>query len=1448
MKIISNHRIFNYTGDEIIINTKKDNKQSAIKINPSGYKDLELISDFNYECENEILNKNLKGYPNSKGFKNNNNNDKNLISNIFNKNSVLVNFILSEKKYSQNLYQDNNLSIDKNGIKQHYIIYKSDDNPLEKQLECYQYLISEITCSRLKRHICLYSPLVFHNKTRKTLILEFISKKSDYRSPSKIYESYTLIIESQAKIGIPIYYLDCLIIVNNDLTLNSEYDINNNNSNNENKFRKDSMIDTNDIMTKNFYFHEIKLSNFILNFHRKQNKSIGSLREIKINNAYSVKNYLPFEITIHSKSLVNSITLQKSEKVSIDSLSFNKPFEVMLFISDFSTKDPIVIQPFNDFEHVNRLHLESDKIELDNYSNLMKQKFAQNSNSNLPNNLKTIKLYHKNYNQNNLTIEVSALIYFKYTNFHIELVFLSTNIIVNETGLDNLRLFYSANREIGMPICFNKNQSDTDNPIIDNNYKDINVSNGKCIYRIFNNSESKFFMNVFDCTSNKINIIDDIKPTQPIIVVCKGKNKHYEFVVSVNYTYVTSEMRKTDNQVDLLCKVITIKPRTIIINELEMFSVDICLEKDLYSNDKLTRQRFVPNSKNSFYFFNDISSLNNSLCVKIEPFLSLENDINKHTKITPEEININNNIQDLYTENNYSSGLIYNWSRPILMRYHGLITIPITYDYLDFNNVDSILPNKNLDKINKENKKKQKYYLNLDIKYVDLNMIVTFSEATYENTQFLLENNLENILVRVFQYKYEGINDEIIQPKNYVYVAKNEYEKFYEDQNKKFNKTIFSLIDYLNSSGTASNCIGIEFYKYENKNKILDNLMTTDFSNCNLEKLSNSIFYYSIYENKIHNYSNGKTYEYPIIDEVSINGNQILIFIETKGMKKTIIFESKKKEIAETLSNQVLNTSITFQVELTIKNIGISLISDNIYHDRKHRNYLRNEILFILLSEINFYFKKDSKLSLNYDEGEMRLSLGNLRIDNMASTHDKCRFPNLLTIVDDNLDENYNNPFFDLSVFSQIHVFDKISKITFLNYYIKTIKISFDTDLIEEIIFFANNITFRLQNSFIEVHKIFKEANYLSSEYGDYTNQSKNVNLNKNNTKTNISNNVSSLNYSKSLNKNYNFNLLKEQRQKITLSDINERNMISYSDKKQNKKIGKNLIENNLINNYEITFNNLNESDKTINKKTASMNSNINNIRSTKHDQKHVKQYVYYFNTLEISNLKIILSMSSRNIQCFLNKYLNLGGFISNMISHIMKSDENKINLKGAKIENYSGTIKETISTIIKCYSQSSFKVFLGLSAKGLFEGFLNLFKTDAFDYKNNYLLRTRIPRPLYGNFFYIKKYDTTDALVLDLINNRKLKIHENFDSKSMRYLKCEKLIDDIDREYYFIMTTKNLIIYSKTKESCVDILEYIFIENCNVFQDNILYIKFNQDIDGVESILFDYEQIIIFN
>ena len=233
-------------------------------------------------------------------------------------------------------------------------------------------------------------------------------------------------------------------------------------------------------------------------------------------------------------------------------------------------------------------------------------------------------------------------------------------------------------------------------------------------------------------------------------------------------------------------------------------------------------------------------------------------------------------------------------------------------------------------------------------------------------------------------------------------------------------------------------------------------------------------------------------------------------------------------------------------------------------------------------------------------------------------------------------------------------------------------------------------------------------------------------------------------------------------------------------------------------------------------------------------DWNNYQQHNYFYNNLDISNLKIILSISSPNILRFLGKYLKLSGFIAGMISNIINNNENEINLKGDNIENYNGTLTETISTILNCYRQSTFKVFVGLSAKGIFGGFLNLFKNDSTDIRDNFKLRNRIPRAFYGNFFSIRKYDGMDAYIIDMINNFKFKIHEQFDYRYLRYLKCEKILGDDDKEYLFIITTKNLIIYNKSDEKCEEILEFIFIEEANLIEENIIYIKFNQSMDGV--------------
>jgi hypothetical protein len=209
--------------------------------------------------------------------------------------------------------------------------------------------------------------------------------------------------------------------------------------------------------------------------------------------------------------------------------------------------------------------------------------------------------------------------------------------------------------------------------------------------------------------------------------------------------------------------------------------------------------------------------------------------------------------------------------------------------------------------------------------------------------------------------------------------------------------------------------------------------------------------------------------------------------------------------------------------------------------------------------------------------------------------------------------------------------------------------------------------------------------------------------------------------------------------------------------------------------------------------------------------------------------------MTSSNIKIFLGKYLKISGFIAGMISHIIKNNENKINLKGTNIENYNGSFSESISTIINCYRQSTFKIFVGLSAKGILGGFFNLFKNEIPNLKNNYLLRNRIPRALYGNFLSIRKYDAIDAYTIDMIYNNKIKINDKkINNENIKFLKCEKIHQENNKEYTIIITTKNLIIYNKSNEKCEEIFEFDFIEKVNLIEENIIYIKFNQLYEGV--------------
>lgn len=318
-------------------------------------------------------------------------------------------------------------------------------------------------------------------------------------------------------------------------------------------------------------------------------------------------------------------------------------------------------------------------------------------------------------------------------------------------------------------------------------------------------------------------------------------------------------------------------------------------------------------------------------------------------------------------------------------------------------------------------------------------------------------------------------------------------------------------------------------------------------------------------------------------------------------------------------------------------------------------------------------------------------------------------------------------------------------------------------------------------------------------------------------------------------------------KEKISISDIDTFNYENFADGKKtnyqktkdslylslNKKVNQDISIINTKNNNECNYKIIYEKNDFENEE------NENN-----------KKHIYFYDNLDVSNIKIILSMTSQNIQRFLGKYLKISGFIAGMISHIIKNNENKINLKGTNIENYNGSFSETISTIINCYRQSTFKIFVGLSAKGILGGFFNFFKNDITNIKNNYLLRNRIPRALYGNFSSIRKYDAIDAYTIDMINNTKIIINEKkIDSKNIKFLKCEKIQQDNNKEYFILITTKNFIIYNKLNEKCEEVFDLDYIEKVNLLEEYIVHIIFDKSFKEVNYLheIINFFHLLIF-
>jgi hypothetical protein len=379
--------------------------------------------------------------------------------------------------------------------------------------------------------------------------------------------------------------------------------------------------------------------------------------------------------------------------------------------------------------------------------------------------------------------------------------------------------------------------------------------------------------------------------------------------------------------------------------------------------------------------------------------------------------NMQSNSSSLNNISTQKSSPKWNWSEPILLTSDSLLTVSIGSKGLE------------------------KKYINLEKTLEGSSTFVTISETTYENCGFYIENYSSSVSMKIWQQGYEN-NASFLDVRSKTIFAWSNYR----DKNI---LCVQFLIGALSSRPLAT-CME-EVRKY-----LIDDDYVTLLSDKNVENLV-----------------------YPVYDAIYLknsmySGQVIKAKISTDGMRKFLLLTDITHDVAR-VTNQ--RTTLT-EVNLRIEKFGVSLIGDNKNLDGKKEKYRRYEVIFLYFHEILFYYKKQDLG--DETKTDMQIKVHDIEIDNQYSyiSH----FPIIMRPIDSpkyskNDSASSLPPFFNCAVFLQKRKNDTTTKILLLNYLIQSFYFTIDSNVVDALLSFFQNLTKEMKTSVTNISPVFLDNN-----------------------------------------------------------------------------------------------------------------------------------------------------------------------------------------------------------------------------------------------------------------------------------------------------------------------------------------------------------------------------------
>lgn len=878
--------------------------------------------------------------------------------------------------------------------------------------------------------------------------------------------------------------------------------------------------------------------------------SLSKIKKVEIASPYLVTNLLPFDLTIKlkSKNKNEEIVIQKNTSSYISSVSINenleakmiieKDFESNGFILLFNTKDlldednhyikdtsSLILDPkfiknisLMNYETKEFFHISSKVGSIDPgrrviviYAKYLLTDFTNINNLSYNCKLKSHEV--KNGNEKSTVIRKK-----KNSDFKGDLEYYRNYDLQYSRNYDNLS---NSKNVYLLPICSYFFLSCSINQC-NNNFVSSNTGNSS------NNNRFNFFSGNSssddeDVVSDKFDMNNLGTSTE---IVLKDKNNiGFEIIARIDMTVISTKY-------NINCFVISLYPKYVIINNISEYSLVINFIDGSDGNRNSNVMRNTNNTSSEYFSYNTKDDMVLS-SEEIVPFYFK----NKYTYSNDVRVTIvkdNSKIINADTKDKTTTSISnYSFSPyiPLINEHYNTIRINElnTTEYKYINIEKRVDPETNIILLvfTFSDNNTSKLFIDNTLNSI---RIKSWQMDTISNTKNNNNNNLLTNITRVNPYKKSIFTWENLNIHNIMIID-------------------FDSVDIINFKNSSQIMFLRNMMVYIDFN-LLEKTINSSKENTSRKASSNKLDLVSMINNSVKGdssneikplivtLSNNIVVKIEIIvdhmrriiklTEINVNNNSLINTYKnnTNNTNNNNISNS----IEELNSTTIINTLNQFSLDIKISSLGVSLITDNrmiLKQGNNKVNYERVEIFYLLANDILCTYdcteiketdkgiKIDDKNSSNnfFNKIEYSFRINTFEIDNEYAI--LTYFPIIADPVNNTIikteEDNTNNTYSTNDNNSNSKPFLNVliqrveypnspsrNKYSLINYLIQPVNINIESQFLEQIIFFVNNMNYDIINT-SSAYKNSNTANNTNKETISilYSNTNSNINSNK---------------------------------------------------------------------------------------------------------------------------------------------------------------------------------------------------------------------------------------------------------------------------------------------------------------------------------------------------------------